>query len=86
MHLTEKDLEQISGKGLTIETVLKQINTFKEGIPFVTLSKAANIGSGIIQFTTTELLELAKTYDQKINKLEVMRFVPASGASSLFIF
>ena len=82
MHLTEKDLEQISAKGLTIETVLKQINTFKEGIPFVTLSKAANIGSGIIQFTTTELLELAKTYDQKISKLDIMRFVPASGAAT----
>jgi len=82
VHFSEKDIAQIKDKGLNIEHVLEQIKTFETGIPFVQLSKPANIGSGIIQFSTTELLEYAKTYDTKINKLDITKFVPASGAAT----
>jgi len=81
-QITEKDIEQITTKGLTVEEVLNQINVFINEIPFITLREPAVLGSGIVKFDTHELLDLAKFYEQKIEKLDVVKFVPASGAAT----
>jgi len=82
VQISGKDIEQITAKGLTVEQVLSQIKTFVNEIPYITLREPARLGSGIVKFDTNELLDLAKSYEQKLKKLDVVKFVPASGAAS----
>src|SRR6056297_2709335 len=82
MGLTEKDKEQLAAKEISVEKVAAQIETFKKGIPFVTLKRAAVVGDGISRFTQNEKEELVATYEKNSKKLEVLKFVPASGAAS----
>ncbi|MEO0573507.1 MAG: DUF4301 family protein [Bacteroidota bacterium] len=80
MDLTEKDLKQLKEKGIPKEKVLQQIETFKEGIPFVTLEKAAVIGGGIVKVINEQ--ELVSHYENNIAGKTILKFVPASGAAS----
>jgi hypothetical protein len=82
MELTEKDKEQLAAKGISAKKVEGQIATFKEGIPFVELKRAAVVGDGIYKFSEVEEKELVATYDKNLKKLDVLKFVPASGAAS----
>lgn len=82
MKFTEKDKKQLADKGINATTVTAQIETFKEGIPFVALKSAAVVGEGIYKFSTEEEKQLIAAYDQSAEALEVLKFVPASGAAS----
>lgn len=82
IEFTPNDEEQIRKKGIHKEKVLQQINTFKEGIPFVGLKNAAVIGNGILCFSESEEHELIKLYDDRSKNLDILKFVPASGAAS----
>tara|TARA_R110002051_G_scaffold234092_2_gene295729 strand:- start:20035 stop:21576 length:1542 start_codon:yes stop_codon:yes gene_type:complete len=79
---SDKDKQQLKDKGIVQEKVLSQIATFKEGIPFVNLHKAAIVGDGIRRFTDDEEQSLMKTFDAKKNECSLLKFVPASGAAS----
>ena len=46
--LSEKDLKQITQKGITQEQIENQLNEFKTGFPFLKLEAAAAIGKGIV--------------------------------------
>lgn len=78
--LTNEDAEQIKQYGLDRDTVLKQLETFKEGIPKVELVSAANIGEGIQAFSEEEVQLFSNKYND--SKLERIKFIPASGAAS----
>ncbi|MGO4919316.1 DUF4301 family protein [Maribacter spongiicola] len=82
IELTDKDLKQLEKKGISKENMLSHINTFKEGIPFVKLENAAVIGNGILKFSDAEEKELISFYDSKLKELDILKFVPASGAAS----
>lgn len=82
IELTESDEKQLKEKGISKESMQSHINTFKEGIPFVQLKNAAVIGNGILKFTSSEEKELITFYDSKLRDLDVLKFVPASGAAS----
>ncbi len=82
MELTKKDQEQLAAKGINIEKVKAQIETFKEGIPFIKLKRAAVVGDGIYRFSQKEERELAANYIKNSKDLDVLKFVPASGAAS----
>ncbi|MGB3151900.1 MAG: DUF4301 family protein, partial [Maribacter sp.] len=82
MQLTDKDKEQLAEKGINIAKVHEQINTFKEGIPFVNLKNAAVVGNGIYKFSKTEEEELVELFEKKLPELSILKFVPASGAAS----
>ena len=82
IQLTDNDEKQLKEKGISKESMLSHINTFKEGIPFVQLKNAAVIGNGILKFTESEEKELIQFYDSKLKDLEILKFVPASGAAS----
>lgn len=79
---SEKDTQQLKEKGITEQKVLHQIETFKEGIPFVTLKKAAVVADGIRKFSAEEEQKLIKTFDDKKSEFSLLKFVPASGAAS----
>ncbi len=82
IEFTEQDKNQMAKKGIAKEKVLDQINTFKEGIPFVDLQSAAVVGNGIYRFSEKEEKELIDLYESKVKDLDILKFVPASGAAS----
>tara|TARA_R110000796_G_scaffold250788_3_gene380639 strand:+ start:43013 stop:44560 length:1548 start_codon:yes stop_codon:yes gene_type:complete len=79
---SEKDKQQLISKGILEVKVLDQIETFKEGIPFVTLEKAAVISDGIIKFSTDDEKKLIQNFEDSKNEISLLKFVPASGAAS----
>ncbi|MDF0707208.1 DUF4301 family protein [Flagellimonas okinawensis] len=80
--LSPKDLEQLDSKGISKEKVENQIQTFKEGIPFVQLSQAAVVGNGILRFSEKEQQDLLQYFEDHRKHLDLLKFVPASGAAS----
>lgn len=71
----------------TIENTLNaeiedQLRIFRRGIPFVTIVKPASIGEGIKKLSEDEKEFFANLYDRKKVELDVVKFVPASGAAT----
>lgn len=79
---TEKDLQQFKNKGINEEKVLQQINSFKSGFPFMQLSAAATKEYGLIALSDDEENEYLQKFEENFAGLEVIKFVPASGAAS----
>ncbi len=82
MELKDKDKKQLAEKGINETKVQEQIDTFKEGIPFVKLESAAVVGNGIYKFSEFEEKELVSLFEKKLPQLSILKFVPASGAAS----
>ncbi|MDT7828547.1 DUF4301 family protein [Pricia sp. S334] len=82
MTLTKNDLELLSEKGISESKVNEQIETFKEGIPFVQLEKAVTVGDGILQFDAEQEKQLIERFDETQEGMTLLKFVPASGAAS----
>ena len=81
--LNQNDLAQIAAKGVSAETVEKQLERFTTGFPYLRLSGSATIGHGIIKLTESQEKEAVARWEQYLNDGgEVMKFVPASGAAS----
>ncbi|TFG77098.1 MAG: DUF4301 family protein [Flavobacteriales bacterium] len=82
MLFTPEDGEQLLENGIGKEKVVKQIETFKEGIAFMRLDKAAIVGDGIAQFSEKEANLRVKRFETERHQLSLLKFVPASGAAS----
>ncbi len=82
IKFSKDDLQQLSVKGITQDKVLKQIETFKEGIPFIKLANAATIDNGIVKFSIEEEKVLISNFEVGIKNKLLLKFVPASGAAS----
>lgn len=80
--LTEEDIKQIEGTGLTINKVFKQLETFTKGIPHTEVVTSATVGNGIFQLGKKEIAQLESYYDSKKDALDIVKFVPASGAAT----
>ena len=80
--LSEKDLKQISDKGIALETVETQIQHFKTGFPYINLAAAATAEKGVHSYSTEEAANLAAYFDTHYTDYEILKFVPASGAAS----
>ncbi|MDP4266133.1 MAG: DUF4301 family protein [Bacteroidota bacterium] len=80
--ITEKDNIQIANKNIDKEKVLKQIEQFKNGFPFVELYAPATTKNGILSIGKSRIDILAEEYQKQIYNKKVMKFVPASGAAS----
>ena len=77
-----KELKQLEEKGISKEKVLDQIETFKQGIPFVRLEKAAIVSDGIKKLTKDREKILVSKFEELKGLLSLLKFVPASGAAS----
>ncbi|APX99154.1 DUF4301 family protein [Lacinutrix venerupis] len=82
MNFTSKQIKQIEDKGLTVDKVLQQIEVFKTGLPNINLESAAIVGDGIFRFSEEEKNEYAAYYDEQKEDLNIVKFVPASGAAT----
>jgi len=80
--LSENDIKQLENKGVTRDKVRDQLETFREGIPFVHLEKAAVVGDGISKFSKDEEEALISEFEKSKTGLSLLKFVPASGAAS----
>ncbi len=91
MKLSPLHLQQLEEKGISREKVLDQLESFKEGIPYVQLVRPAIVSDGIKKFNKTEEEKLIGKFEELKSLLSLLKFVPASGAASrmfksLFIF
>lgn len=82
INLSEKNKQQLKNKGISVDKVKAQIETFKEGIPFVNLVSSATIGHGIHKFSEEEKEGLKALFEKEKKGLSLLKFVPASGAAS----
>ena len=81
---TNNDLKQISSIGISEQVIQKQLNIFKNGIPFLTIDKAASVGNGIVKLSDEDKKRYIDIWNNylKEQKGKVVKFVPASGAAS----
>lgn len=81
--LSQDDLKQIAGKGITEEQLNTQLEEFKRGFPFLRLEAAAGIGHGVVAPDAEERAEyISKWNAYKAEGRKIVKFVPASGAAS----
>lgn len=80
MQFHPKDLSQIKAHGLTVKKVEQDLSHFEKGFPKLEIVKPATLEDGIIQVNAQQKKELVQTYEN--STLEVLKFVPASGAAS----
>jgi len=76
------DLKQLADKGIVQEVAERQLEYFRNSFPFLRLDRAATVGDGIRQLTAEETDDLSQTYERKLGKRKVFKFVPASGAAT----
>ena len=78
-----EDISQITARGSSLETVKQQIVNFKTGFPFLKITEAASRYHGLIELSDNEIQKNISIFEEKLtNGLEVLKFVPASGAAS----
>ncbi len=79
---TEADLDQISSKGLTVEEIEEQLQSFRTGFPYLEIHRPATPGDGIIQVSKNEEESFIESFENKKSRFSILKFVPASGAAS----
>jgi len=78
-----EDISQIKAHGSQSEVIEQQIENFKTGFPFLKLTEAAGNYHGIIKLSESEVQKYISIFEEKnSNELELLKFVPASGAAS----
>ncbi len=80
--LSEKDIQQIKAKGLSVSDVEQQVKNFETGFPYLPIVKPATPGDGIRKINQPEFDRFKQEYAEALSENEVMKFVPASGAAS----
>jgi hypothetical protein len=79
---SQNDLNQIASRGISIETIDRQIKDLINGYPFTRLQAPATRQKGIRTFNEKELHELITNFDRTAKDLNLVKFVPASGAAT----
>lgn len=82
MGFSEKDISQINRKGITPEKVEEQIEIFRRGNIVLNVHEAATVRNGILQISNEDRQELITQYESRQNELDILKFVPASGAAT----
>lgn len=80
MKLLPKELIQIKNHGLTVEKIEQDLRHFQNGFPKLKVIKPATLNDGIVQILPKQKQILKDLY--QASELEVLKFVPASGAAS----
>jgi hypothetical protein len=74
--------EQISKQGMNPEIAFSQIENFKNGFPFLNITAPATPADGIKVLDSSDLDHYLTAYPEQAAGIEVVKFVPASGAAS----
>lgn len=68
--------------GLMPTALETQLKNFREGFPFLPVTRAASCGDGIRVLDVAGIEQAAACYDRAKESLRVVKFVPASGAAT----
>ncbi|NQV02820.1 MAG: DUF4301 family protein, partial [Bacteroidia bacterium] len=79
---TDADLKQVERKGIGLSAIDRQIENFRRGFPFINLVRPATSEDGIFSFCEDELSYFINYYTCHLKDLQVVKFVPASGAAT----
>ncbi len=79
---SEQDIEQIKKKGISLNQIEYQINSFKKGFSFTKLLSAATPSNGILQLNDVLVETNINHFNEKAKNSKIVKFVPASGAAS----
>ncbi len=79
---TEKDNQQIQEHGIDAKLIEEQIAHFKSGFPPSILVDAATEGNGLHILSDQEADDLIRFYEGNKGSLQILKFVPASGAAT----
>jgi len=82
LKFTKQDIQQIDDLGISLDSVHDHLEKFAQGIPFVNVLTAASIGNGIETISKEDQQKLIDLYESKKDQMEIVKFVPASGAAS----
>lgn len=82
LGFTSHDFVQLFHRGITPESVSKQLHYIRKGVPWVHLDRIATPGDGILQFTEDEIIYFTHLFDNQKGSLKLKKMVPASGAAS----
>jgi hypothetical protein len=78
-----KDLALLKEKGISEAMLLQQLESFKNGFPYLKISKAAEINDGIVAVGATDKVAFIEQWKEYLSKnKQIVKFVPASGAAS----
>jgi len=78
--LKESDQSLLAQKGISQEQLDAQIERFKKGFDPLKITSPASIGDGILQLSETDIEKAVDLY--RSTDVNVLKFVPASGAAS----
>lgn len=76
------DLEQMTSRGISLQNIENQINSFKKGFPYVVLESPATVGNGIKRLDHERVRQYVSYFDQRKHVNGICKFVPASGAAT----
>ena len=79
---TQKDLQQIRSKGISIDEINQQIKHFQLGFPPTDITMPATPGKGIMLLTDGDQEHFRQVFLNNGPDNRIIRFVPASGAAS----
>jgi len=82
MKLNDAALNQLRSKEISKEKFNLQLQNFEKGFPFAELERAASSNDGIFIHELSLQNELANEFMKALPNLNVLKFVPASGAAS----
>lgn len=80
--LSDKDIKQITGRGMTVESVKRQLEEFVKGFPYIDVESAAIEGNGLRRLSSEETEKYCETYEKYAAGHKIAKFVPASGAAT----
>lgn len=80
--LTKKDLTQLTSKGITPDALALQLENFRKGFPFIKLQRPATKKDGLRVLSDAEATLLSEAFEDNRRNFKLLKFVPASGASS----
>jgi len=74
--------QKITAQGKQIGTVQMQLESFKQGFPFLSLVAPATPARGIQVWSESQVKDYQSYFEKRASDLELVKFVPASGAAS----
>jgi hypothetical protein len=79
---SQKDLQQIRSKGISIDEINQQIRHFQQGFPPADITMPATPGKGIMLLTEGDQQHCKDVFLDNAPDFRIIRFIPASGAAS----
>lgn len=81
--LSNEDKARLAERGVSEDTLMKQVERFKTGFPYLKIYDSARPGAGITVLTPEEEAQAVARWNAYLaNGGDVCKFVPASGAAS----